>query len=79
LFILGVNKRTTNIAVLSELGRFPLYFNIIKGMLLYWYRLVNVGKEFPLLKEVYNETKIQNRYCQKMGFLFLHFIVNGMG
>jgi hypothetical protein len=34
-FILGVHKRTKNIAVLSELGRFPLYFNIIKCMLLY--------------------------------------------
>lgn len=57
-FILGVHKRTTNIAVLSELGRFPLYFNIIKCMLLYWYRLENLGKEFPLLKEAYNETKL---------------------
>jgi hypothetical protein len=57
-FILGVHKRTTNIAVLSVLGRFPLYFNIIKCMLLYWYRLENLGKEFPLLKEAYNETKL---------------------
>jgi hypothetical protein len=32
-FILGVHKRTTNIAVLSELGRFPLYFNIIKVLI----------------------------------------------
>jgi hypothetical protein len=56
--ILGVHKRTTNIAVLSELGRFPLYFSIIKDMLLYWYRLENLGKEFPLLKEAYNETKL---------------------
>jgi hypothetical protein len=46
-----------NIAVLSELGRFPLYFNIIKGMLLYWYCLENLGKELPLLKEAYNETQ----------------------
>jgi hypothetical protein len=44
--------------VLSELGRFPLYFNIIKCMLLYWYRLENLGREFPLLKEAYNETKL---------------------
>jgi hypothetical protein len=27
-------------------------------MLLYWYRLENLGKEFPLLKEAYNETKL---------------------
>ncbi|XP_071132876.1 uncharacterized protein [Mytilus edulis] len=44
-FILGVHKKTTNAAVLSELGRFPIYFNIIKGMLLYWYRLENLGRK----------------------------------
>jgi hypothetical protein len=27
-------------------------------MLLYCYRLENLGKEFPLLKEAYNETKL---------------------
>jgi hypothetical protein len=32
-YILGVHTKTTNIAVLSELGRFPLYYNIIKAML----------------------------------------------
>ena len=31
-YILGVHTKTTNIAVLSELGRFPLYYNIIKAM-----------------------------------------------
>jgi hypothetical protein len=57
-FILGVHKRTTNIAVLSELGRFPLYFNIIKGMLLYCYRLENLGREFPLLAEALLHTVV---------------------
>ena len=27
-------------------------------MLLYWYRLENLGKEYPLSKEAYNETKL---------------------
>jgi hypothetical protein len=35
-YILGVNKRATNFATLSELGRFPLHFDIIKSMILYW-------------------------------------------
>jgi hypothetical protein len=56
-YIIHFEHRSRN-AVLSELGRFPLYFNIIKCMLLYWYRLENLGKEFPLLKEAYNETKL---------------------
>ena len=31
-FILGVHRKTTNQAVLSEIGRFPIYFDIIKSM-----------------------------------------------
>lgn len=75
-FILGVHKRTTNIAVLSELGRFPLYFNIIKCMLLYWYRLENLGKEFPLLKEAYNETKLLYLSKKPSWYESINIIVN---
>lgn len=75
-FILGVHKRTTNIAVLSELGRFPLYFNIIKCMLLYWYRLENLGKEFPLLKEAYNETKLLYLSKKPTWYESINIIVN---
>jgi hypothetical protein len=32
-FILGVNIKSSNIAVLSELGRFPIYFNIVLSMI----------------------------------------------
>jgi hypothetical protein len=35
-------------------------------MLLYWYRLENLGKEFPLLKEAYNETKLLYLFKKKM-------------
>jgi hypothetical protein len=75
-FILGVHKRTTNIAILSELGRFPLYFNIIKGMLLFWYRLENLGKEFPLLKEAYNETKLLYLSKKPSWYGSINIIVN---
>ena len=34
-YILGVNKRATTFATLSELGRFPLHFDIIKSMIRY--------------------------------------------
>ena len=48
-FILGVNKKATNFAVLSELGRFPIHFDIIKAMVRFWYRLENLDNAFPLL------------------------------
>ena len=38
-FILGVNRKSTNFAVMSELGRFPFYLDIVKAVLKYWYRL----------------------------------------
>jgi glucose-6-phosphate 1-dehydrogenase len=61
---------------LSELGRFPLYFNIIKGMLLYWYCLENLGKEFPLLKEAYNETKLLYLSKKPSWYGSINIIVN---
>lgn len=57
-FILGVNKKSTNFGVLSELGRFPLHFNIVQSMLNYWYRLENLGSSFPLLMEAYQTSKM---------------------
>lgn len=51
--ILGVNKKSVNFAVLSEVGRFPLYYDIIKSILRYWFRLENISTEFILLKDAY--------------------------
>ncbi len=52
-FILGVHKKSVNFAVLSELGRFPLYYDIVKSIIRYWYRLENLSPEFMLLKDAY--------------------------
>jgi hypothetical protein len=43
-FILGVHKKTTNFAVLSELGRFSLYYVILKSIFHYWNRLEYLEK-----------------------------------
>jgi hypothetical protein len=56
-YILGVNKRATHFATLSELGRFPLHFDIIKSMIHYWHRLENLDSNFTLLKDAYEESK----------------------
>jgi len=41
---------------LSEVGRFPLHFDIVKSLINYWYRLENIN-EFPLLQEAYQCSK----------------------
>jgi hypothetical protein len=51
-YILEVNKRATNFATLSELGLFPLHFDIIKSMIRYWYRLENLDSNFTLDRRV---------------------------
>ena len=61
--ILGVQKKSSNFAVLSELGRFPLYYQIIKTMLNYWFRLETLqNPSLILLKEAYLVSK--NLYLQ---------------
>ena len=40
--LLGIHRTSTNFAVLSELGRFPIHFDILKAMLSYWHRLENL-------------------------------------
>lgn len=51
--ILGLNKKSMNHASLSELGRFPLHYDIVNRLLKYCYRLENLTTEFPLLKDAF--------------------------
>ena len=56
-FILGAPKKSTNFAVLTELGRLPIYFNMIKAMTKYYYRLEKSDTNFPLLYNAFIESK----------------------
>jgi hypothetical protein len=51
--ILGLNRKSVNHASLSELGRYPLHYDIIKTILKYCYRLENLSTEFPLLQDAF--------------------------
>jgi hypothetical protein len=37
--ILGVGSKASNLAVVGELGRYPLYIDIVISMIKYWIRL----------------------------------------
>jgi hypothetical protein len=50
-FILGVHSKTSNIACMSELGRFPIYFNIISSIICYLHRLFHCNS--TLLEEAF--------------------------
>ena len=50
-YLLGVNKRTSNIAVCGELGRFPVYIDTVMAMIKYWLRLYKESLNNKLLKD----------------------------
>ena len=54
--LLGIHRTSTNFAVLSELGRFPIHFDILKAMLSYWHRLENLDPDC-LFKNAFVESK----------------------
>ena len=54
-YILGVNKKTTNLAVLAELEKFPIYISIVTSIFMYWHRVQN--KPSKLMKAAYEECK----------------------
>ena len=76
--ILGVHKSATNVAVLSELGRFPLHFDILKSMLSYWYRLENLGQSFPLLVDAYKESKSLFEQNSSSWYSSIDYFVNNI-
>jgi hypothetical protein len=56
--LIGIHRISTNFAVLSELGRFPIHFDILKAMLSYWHRLENLDPDCSsLLKNAFVESK----------------------
>jgi exonuclease III len=77
-YVLGVHKKTSEIAVRGELGRYPLYVDIVCNMLKYFHRVQN-DKASELLKEalacniqMYNE----NKECWYKLDIPLEYIVN---
>ena len=54
-YILGVNKYSSNFAVLSETGRYPMFFSIVISIIKYLYRLEN--SENGLLYEAFKLNK----------------------
>ena len=70
-----MNKYSSNLAVLSETGRFPMYFSIILSIVKYLYRLENLNdgllkQEYELAKELHGKG-IQTWYTSALYILDL--------
>lgn len=59
-YILGVHKKSSNLAVMSELGRIPLVIDILKSTIKYWYRIEKSNN--ILLKNAYTEVKTLHNF-----------------
>ncbi len=61
--ILCIPKKATNICVLGELGRCPMYYNILNKVITYYTRLEGIS-EMSLLYKVFTVSKLNdNRLC----------------
>jgi hypothetical protein len=69
-YILGVHKSATNIAVLAELGLYPLSIAALKSSVIYWIHLLN-SKCNSLIFHAYRENlKFNENLCNKLKQLF---------
>jgi hypothetical protein len=73
-YILGVHSKTSNTAVLSELGRFPIYFNIVKALVKYYYRLKNIQSDFPVVHDASDESKILSHSNKPSWYASINYI-----
>lgn len=65
----GVNRAAVNLAVLSELGRYPLALAALKGCIKYWYHAVNAPEE-SLLRSAYTYSLSQSKgFCNNIKLL----------
>jgi hypothetical protein len=53
-YILGVDKSATNLAVMSELGLFPLTISAIRAALGFWLHTINMDDTF-LVKNAFSD------------------------
>ena len=58
MYVLGVGKKTTNIAVYGELGRYPLYIDTVLAIVKYWLRLSKESETDQLLKDALQDNYV---------------------
>ena len=69
-YMLGVHKSATHIAVLAELGLYPLSIAALESSVIYWIHLLN-SKCNSLIFQAYRENlKLNESLCNKLKQLF---------
>ena len=75
--LLMVNKNTSNLATLGELGRYPIHIIIIIRIIKFWYG-INELEENSLLKETLNEQLRAQNTNKNQWIHFVNQILNSL-
>jgi hypothetical protein len=84
-YILGVPKSTSNVAVLGECGRLPLYVRFLVRYIKYWVKLLHMPTErypkriYCMLENLENAGRMTwasnvKKYCANMNLVMLGFV-----
>ena len=76
-YILKVNKKTCKLPLYGELGRYPLYIDIIMSILKFWIRLHNNEPKDALLKETLPENLVIVSLNQQCWLPCIKIILDG--
>ena len=57
-YVLGVGKRTSNIATYGELGRYPLYIDTVLAIIKYWLHINKDAESDKLIKDALQDNHI---------------------
>ena len=77
-YILGVNGKSTNIAVLAELGRYPLRVEVLTNSIKYWLRMIGANPG-SLLYDCYRENVLLLEHDKKCWLSDVVDIVKQLG
>ena len=72
--ILGVGSKASNLAVVGELGRYPLYIDIVINMIKYWIRL-HEDKTNCMLKAALDENNKMHNNGQHCWVSCIYYIL----
>ena len=78
-YLLKVNRKTCKLALYGELGRFPLYIDIIMSMVKYWIRLYDEKPKDILLFEALSENITMVNNNQQCWLSCIKSILNECG
>ena len=78
-YICGTHKRATNYAILGELGRYPLYIDVLLNSIKYFQRLNMLADENKLVSKALHENLSMKENNKKCWIKDVHLLLRNIG